>query len=367
MHDRGTKSLCEETHANVKEGKKFVENYLVEHHDVPEDDAQVATTKWYNEVVECRLYYKHNGREFDKLLLQGGMMSWWETRYCPALLGGDNIREKDVVKFFNNTGVALDKMIIEVQGYDMVETLSKDAWEWRDTSTTLVFPLSGANITSRHGSSSRKPNAVLMKQAPHTDTFQWANFISVMEIKSRDSLKLNSDMISYWDIEKYLKIITWFKYTDLELLGYNMSISEKPGGGIEMRWPAAESDAEELAAMIVSVIYNSQSGIGRSTRVMGISYIPPPPPQFATFNSPSQAPDAKIHQLLEDSEYVDKAKLKNDIPDTIEETAHEVKLTKSLYTLWSTSPRWDADVKAVLKGGLDLRGLASARALRSLP
>ncbi|KAG2125162.1 hypothetical protein DEU56DRAFT_916666 [Suillus clintonianus] len=262
MHDRGTKSLCEETRANVEEGKKFVENYLVEHHDIPEADTRVVTTKWYNEVVECRLYYKNNGHEFDKLSLQGGMMSWWETGYCPALLGGDKIREKDVVNFFNNTGVALDKMIIEVQGYDMVKTLSKDAREWCDTSTMLVFPLSSANITSRHGSGSRKPDAVLMKQAPRTDTFQWANFISVMEIKYRDSSKLNSDTISYmgeiahlvltnqinrqyfvglnllgsnlsicvhthggssitepidiyWDVEKYLKIIAWFKYANL--------------------------------------------------------------------------------------------------------------------------------------------------------
>ncbi|KAG1756203.1 uncharacterized protein EDB91DRAFT_1076300 [Suillus paluster] len=118
-------------------------------------------------------------------------MSWWETGYCPALLGGDKLREKDV------TGVAMDKTIIEVQGYDMVKTLSKDAREWRDTSTMLVFPLSGANITSRHGSGSRKPDAVLMKQAPHTDTFQWANFISVMEIKYHDNSKLNSNTISY--------------------------------------------------------------------------------------------------------------------------------------------------------------------------
>lgn len=97
----------------------------------------------------------------------------------------------------SSTGVAMDKMIIKVQGYNMIKTLSKDAWEWHDTSTTLVFPLSSANITFCHGSRSRKPDAVLMKQVPHMDTFQWTNFIFMMEIKYCDNSKLYSDMISY--------------------------------------------------------------------------------------------------------------------------------------------------------------------------
>ena len=50
MHDRGTKSLYEETRANIEDSKKFVENYLVKNHKVPEDDARVVTKKWYNEV-----------------------------------------------------------------------------------------------------------------------------------------------------------------------------------------------------------------------------------------------------------------------------------------------------------------------------
>ena len=261
-----------------------------------------------------------------------------------------------------------------------------------------------------------------MKRASHTDAFQWANFISVMEIKYCNNSKLNSDTISYMgevarlvltnqinrryfvglsllgshlsicvhthggssitepidiyrDIEKYLKIIAWFKHTGLELLGYDMSIMENPGGGIEMRWPAAESNTEELAAMIVSVIYNSQSSIGRSTRVMGVSYIPPAPPGSQhsipraiehlickdVWQNMNLYSDANIHQLLEDSSRVDKAKLKDGeqsldlqshidlneslgVPDTIEETADEVKLTKSLYTIWHTSPAWDANI-----------------------
>lgn len=50
MHDRGTKFLREETRVNIEEGKKFVVNYLVEHNDISKDDAQVVSTKWYDEV-----------------------------------------------------------------------------------------------------------------------------------------------------------------------------------------------------------------------------------------------------------------------------------------------------------------------------
>jgi hypothetical protein len=250
----------------------------------------------------------------------------------------------------------------------MVERLGGDVREWRDTSTTAVFPLSGANIRSRNGSGSRKPDAVLMRQEDRADAFQWANFISVMEIKYRYNSKLNSDTTSYMgeiarlvltnqinrryfvglsllgsdlrlcvytrggssttepidiyrDADKYLKIIAWFRHADLELLGYDKSIVGNPGHGTaEMKWPpASESSPEMLTAVIVSVIYNSQSGIGRSTRVMGVSYTPSAPtgsiPQIEhlickdVWQNVKLDSDAKIHQLLEDSKRVDKAKL----------------------------------------------------------
>jgi hypothetical protein len=146
-------------------------------------------------------------------------------------------------------------------------------------------------------------------QMTRPGTFQWANFISVMEIKYHYNLKLNSDMTSYMgevarlvltnqinrryfiglsllgsdlricvytcggssitepiniyrDADKYLKIIAWFKHADLELLGYDKSIVGQ-GNALEMIWlTASESNPEVLATMIVSVIYNSQSGIG---------------------------------------------------------------------------------------------------------
>jgi hypothetical protein len=305
----------------------------------------------------------------------------------------------------------------------MVEVLSQDAREWRDTSTTSVSPLSGTDLKSRHGSGSRKPDAVLMKREDRSPgTFQWANFISVMEIKYRYNSKLNSDTTSYMgevarlvltnqinrryfvglsllgsdlricvytrggssitepiniyrDADKYLKVIAWFNHADLELLGYDKPIVGS-GRDVKMIWPtASESNPEVLATMIVSVIYNSQSGIGRSTRVMGVTYTPSAPTgsQVSTsqiehlickdvWQNVKLDSDAKIHQLLEDSTRVDKAKSKNGeqnidlqshidlnesldaLPDAIEETADEVKLTRSLYNLWRALPRWDADI-----------------------
>lgn len=306
-----------------------------------------------------------------------------------------------------------------MHGTSIVEVLGKDARQWVDMSTTSVSPLSG---TFHHGSGSRKPDAVLMKGEDHArGKFQWANFISVMEIKYRYNSQLNSDATNYMgeiarlvltnqinrryfvglsllgsdlricvytrggssitepidiyrDADKYLKIIAWFSHADLELLGYDKSIVGKRNE-LQMIWPtASESNPEVLATTIASVIYNSQSGIGRSTRVMGVTYTPPAP--TGSQDSTSQIEhlickdvwqnvkldsDAKIHQLLEDSRRVDKAKSKNGeqnidlqshidlnesldaLPEAIEETADEVELTESLYELWHTRPRWDAD------------------------
>jgi hypothetical protein len=306
-----------------------------------------------------------------------------------------------------------------VHGTSIVEVLGKDARLWLDTSTISVSPLSGK---SHHGSGSRKPDAVLMKGEDHArGKFQWANFISVMEIKYRYNSQLYSDATTYMgeiarlvltnqinrryfvglsllgsdlricvytrggssftepidiyrDADKYLKIIAWFSHADLELLGYDKSIVGKRNE-LQMIWPtASESNPEVLATTIASVIYNSQSGIGRSTRVMGVTYTPPAPTESQDSTSQIEhlickdvwqnvklESDAKIHQLLEDSRRVDKAKSKNGeqnidlqshidlnesldaLPEAIEETADEVELTESLYELWHTRPRWDAD------------------------
>ena len=54
MHDRGTKLLYNgngETRQNIEEGKKFVENYLVENHRVTRGDAQGVAKEWYDEVL----------------------------------------------------------------------------------------------------------------------------------------------------------------------------------------------------------------------------------------------------------------------------------------------------------------------------
>jgi len=51
MHNRGTKCLYQgETRQNIEEGKKFVEDYLVENHGVTRGDAQGVAKGWYDEV-----------------------------------------------------------------------------------------------------------------------------------------------------------------------------------------------------------------------------------------------------------------------------------------------------------------------------
>ncbi|KAG1756587.1 uncharacterized protein EDB91DRAFT_1241633 [Suillus paluster] len=201
-----------------------------------------------------------------------------------------------------------------------------------------IFPKPSTTWNQAEPSGTQRNNRVLYTSYP----------FSLQNVLLRPVLVLPSSLQSPRDEYKPRTLIRLLIHTESIFLTHS---------GIEMRWLAAESDAEELAAMIVSVIYNSQSGIGQSTRVMGISYIPPAPPGSQhsipqvehlickdVWQNINLYSDAKIHQLLEDSEHVDKAKLKIDVPDTIEETAHEVQLTKSLYTLWSASPGWDADI-----------------------
>jgi hypothetical protein len=56
MHDRGTKCLYNtETRQNIEEGKKFVENCLVENHKVLRGDAQRVAKEWYDEVFTYHL------------------------------------------------------------------------------------------------------------------------------------------------------------------------------------------------------------------------------------------------------------------------------------------------------------------------
>jgi hypothetical protein len=52
MHDRGTAECLYngETRQNIEEGKKFVENYLVENHRVIRGDAQGVANGWYDKV-----------------------------------------------------------------------------------------------------------------------------------------------------------------------------------------------------------------------------------------------------------------------------------------------------------------------------
>jgi hypothetical protein len=56
MHNRGTKCLYKaETRQNIEEGKKFVENCLVENHKVFRGDAQRVAKEWYDEVFTYHL------------------------------------------------------------------------------------------------------------------------------------------------------------------------------------------------------------------------------------------------------------------------------------------------------------------------
>jgi hypothetical protein len=163
----------------------------------------------------------------------------------------------------------------------------------------------------------------------------------------------------YRDIDKYLKTIAWFKHADLEFLGYNRSIEKSPAS-LDMKWKNGT-----LTTQIISVIYKSNSGIGRSTRVLGLLYRSPES-QFLEYlickdmwQNMSLCPDSMIHELLEESGRVKEThdllgsehtstntliffeRLPGKFPETIKETPAELQLMDSLFQAWQKQPGWE--------------------------
>src|SRR6267154_5361511 len=82
--------------------------------------------------------------------------------------------------------------------------------------------------------------ASLMKWASHTDAFQWANFISVMEIKYCDNSKLNSNTISYMGEVARLVLTNQINrryFVGLSLLSSHLSICVHTHGGLSITEP----------------------------------------------------------------------------------------------------------------------------------
>jgi hypothetical protein len=117
----------------------------------------------------------------------------------------------------------------------------------------------------------------------------------------------------YTDPQNYLKTMSWFAHTKREHLGYDVNFETcNPSGKMWLQFTQEEL-GDPLKFEVVSVIYSSIAGTGRSTRVIVViedlsgdhtqHLIVKDVWQYS--NLPS---DGQIHVLLEQQERLDKTR-----------------------------------------------------------
>ncbi|KAG2045516.1 hypothetical protein BDR06DRAFT_1055910, partial [Suillus hirtellus] len=390
MHENGTRWLKErlddassshlkpaDLQDDILMAKRRVRDELVKRR-VPEDKASDMADMWCSRApVE----------------LQGRMIGHWSISACPWLYDKqrDAIKEKGVVDFFNKGNSWVDKVITQEQGWSVLSKLRKRTW--LHTGNTLIGPKAGA-MTAGIGPGFRKPDAVLMDDTRPIESIEWTDIISALEIKYRNTkglmdeatkrmseigrliltnqvnrryfvglLLLGADLYAcvytrggssittpidiYRDSDDFLNCMSWFKHADLEFLGYDKSIT-RDDRGFKMALKGDAESARGAMADITSVIYNSNSAIGRSTRIMGLTHRPShTQTDYLIVKDVWQdvrlASDGEIHKLLEDSGRITRTQtlLGSMFPDRISKTPEEVKLTEELFQSWGARPEWD--------------------------
>jgi hypothetical protein len=214
-------------------------------------------------------------------------------------------------------------------------------------------------LTAPIGPGFRKPDAVLVDTTTPIVAIEWTHVISVLEFKHRNTtalmgkareymseiarlvltnqinrryfmgmLLLGTDLFVctytrggssitipidiYHNVDEFLNCMAWFKHADLEFLGYDKSIV-RHDVSYEITLQREDESAQGTVADIVSVIYNSNSSIGRSTRILGLTYQPShAETDYLIVKDVWQdirlASDGEIHKFLEDSGRIDKTR-----------------------------------------------------------
>jgi hypothetical protein len=251
----------------------------------------------------------------------------------------------------------VDSTIILQQGKPALSKLRKRTW--CHTGNTLIRPKTGANMAAPIGPGSRKPDGVLVDTTKPIHLLEWTDVISALEFKYRNTEALMKDATDYMseiarlvltnqidrryfvgllllgtdlfvliytrggssitapidiyhDVDDFLNCMAWFKHADLEFLGYDNSIV-RDSRGFTMALNGDAELAREAMTDIVSVVYNSNSAIGRSTRILGLTY---QRSHAKTDNlivkdvwqDVRLASDGEIHKLLEDRGRIDETR-----------------------------------------------------------
>jgi hypothetical protein len=124
----------------------------------------------------------------------------------------------------------------------------------------------------------------------------------------------------YGDPVKYMQVLSWFMHTELRYLGYDTYYKAPTStDNLSLRLMKANGTTEEdmVRTSVLSIIYSSIGGFGRTTRVMAVRSLQQQPGVDEetlivkeVWQSDRLLPDGKIHQFLEDKERLQRVRIK---------------------------------------------------------
>ena len=240
------------------------------------------------------------------------------------------------------------------------------ARHWKSTGTTFFQARSGVAASSKtSGTGTHKPDVTLMTSSM-IDSCKWSDVISIIDVKYRTTEGLIQTSMTYMvevsqlvftnqvhcrffvgallsgpemriaiftrgcgafsepvniygDPVKYMQLLSWFTHAEPPYLGYDTCYTAPTStNNLLLRLMKENSTAEEdmVRTSVLSIIYNSTGGFGRTTRVMAVRCLPQPGVDEETlivkevWQSERGLSDGKIHQFLEDKERLQIVRMK---------------------------------------------------------
>ncbi|OJA14699.1 hypothetical protein AZE42_13330 [Rhizopogon vesiculosus] len=292
---------------------------------------------------------------------EGFIMSHWLKDVCPWLYSFSD--QVHLVEFLNNTCLCVDQYLTKL-GVIKPHNSDDPHRHWISTGTTFFQARSGVATSSKTSvTGACKPDIVLMT----SDSHEWSDVMSIIDVKyhyTKALLKASKEYMVevsqlvftnqvhcrffvgalltgpemrialftcgcgafsepidiYANPIRYIQVLSWFMHTELWYLGYN-TYYEAPtfieNLSLWLMKANSTTKADMVWTSVLSIIYNSIAGFGRTTRVMAV-------------RGPKQRPgvdqetlivkevwqidafslDGDIHKLLEDKERLQKARIK---------------------------------------------------------
>jgi hypothetical protein len=218
------------------------------------------------------------------------------------------------------------------------------------------YPVSGVASSKTNVAGARKPDVILV--CGDVSNHQWSDIISVIDVEYRYTSELlrrskeymvevftnqvdrrffvgalltgpemrigvltrGSAAFSaltgiYADPAKYMQTLSWFVYAKRQYLGYDLGYEALP---TDLQLWLTLNNETQLRTSVASIIYNSISGFGCTTRVMMIKVTKRRPQDVdenlivqEVWQNAFWPSDGRIHELLEDKRRLEKAPHKN--------------------------------------------------------